>query len=176
MTGILRCTWVALLVLALAACGKHKAQNGPDPLPNQKFTSTVSIAYKTGATPDTAGHFIRGAVLTFTLRVKNISSQSITLTFPDNRQPDFVVKKASDQTVMWRYTDSLLVIPGATTLTFAAGQTRTFTADWDMRDTTNTLVDPGDYVGIGEMWPSSPSPRPIKLSTDQEDFTIDLSG
>ena len=173
-------TLVGILAICAAttsnnrSCSLDRSGNSGDGGDDPTFVATLQIQDTNGDVTDT---FSRNELIQLVLTVRNRRDTTETIDFTDSRQSDFLVVRANTNNVVWQLSEeSAAPAPGATTLEFAPGQTRTFTTTWDQ-----TESDGGDPVSTGtyeargvvvfDGFESSPL-RASQLGSPLESFTI----
>ena len=111
------------------------------------------------------------------LPVRNRRDSAESVDFSDSRTTDFVVARANTDNVVWQLSkETAAPSPTATTLDFAAGETKTFTTTWDQTDSDNgDQVRTGTYEARGVLVFEGFDSRPLRasqLGSPLESFTI----
>jgi hypothetical protein len=155
-------TVTLLLILAsligLAVVGTSPAQS----LSRQSLTSDGDTqVQQTGALFATVltdkPEYALGEPVQLTLRVRNASPFTVTVTMPTGQDFDFIVRTLAGPEV-WRWSHDQAFTQAVREVTFAPGETKTFTASWDQRDNDGQPVGPGFYAVTG-VFTSSPPVR-----------------
>jgi len=111
------------------------------------------------------------------LTVRNRRDTTETIDFPDSRTSDFVVVRANTDNVVWQLSKETAA-PAATptTLSFAPGETKTFTTTWDQTDSgSGNQVRTGSYEARGVLVFDGFDSNPLRASqrgSPLEEFTI----
>jgi hypothetical protein len=173
-------TLVGILAICAAttsnnrSCSLGRSDNSGDGGDDPTFVATLQVQDTNGDVTDT---FSRNELIQLVLTVRNRRDTTETIDFTDSRQSDFLIVRANSNNIVWQLSEeSAAPAPGATTLEFAPGQTRTFTTTWDQ-----TESDGGDQVSTGayeargvvvfDGFDSSPL-RASQLGSPLESFTI----
>lgn len=134
-----RCTVLLWFVLAAAGCAGEETVAAPH------FETRLVLK-------DTAGRessaFQRSDRITLAVIIRNRSNVPRTLTVPSSQTYDCIVY-AGDNKEVWRWSAGRMFAQVITELTFAPGESRTFTATWDLTDRTGSPLSPGDYSVVG---------------------------
>jgi hypothetical protein len=141
-----RLTYLAGLGLVTAALlGASQCQStgntgiGPN---GANFVTTLAVEDASG---NAAGSFTSGQQIQLVLSVRNRSTASQTVTFNTGQQYNFAVFKSGSATEVWTWSLGQSFTQNATSLTWQAGQTRTFTVVWNQTGDAGQLVPSGDY-------------------------------
>lgn len=137
------------------------------------FTTTLSLLDSSGGATDI---FNQGDEVELQLKVRNRDNNSATVNFDTNQQYDFVVVRAGTSDVVWQWSKQQPEpTQTASSLEFAADQTRTFTFNWDQTDNNGNLLDRGDYEARGVLIFDGFESDPLKenqLGSALERFTV----
>jgi hypothetical protein len=111
------------------------------------------------------------------LTVRNRRDTTQTIDFTDSRTSDFVVVRANTSTVVWQLSkETAAPSPTATTLSFAAGESKTFTTTWNQLDSSGgDQVRAGNYEARGVLVFDGFDTNPLRASqrgSPLESFTI----
>lgn len=93
--------------------------------------------------------FLRDEAITLELKVRNRGSSEAVLQFSSTQQYDFVVVDAGTSRVRWKWSTGKAFAQRLTELTFAPGETKTFTVTWDQLDAAGQPVGAGSYEARG---------------------------
>jgi hypothetical protein len=93
--------------------------------------------------------FERGGPITLVLTVRNRLDTSVEVDFPSARTFDFVVVRQNTDDVVWQWSDGRTFSQVATTLTFAPGETKTFSQTWEQRGSSGEQVRRDSYEARG---------------------------
>jgi Intracellular proteinase inhibitor len=127
---------------------------------NLSFSTTLRLLDNTGSDTNV---FNQGDPITLQLEVHNLDNNSATIDFTTSDQTDFVVVKADTKDVVWQWSKHQPAPSDtASTLEFAANQTRTFRVNWDQTDDSGNLLDRGDYQARGVVIFDGFSSNPLK--------------
>lgn len=120
--------------------------------------------------------FERDEQIEMVLTVRNRLDRSVEVDFTDSRSADFVVVRENTSDVVWQFSDAQTVTQTpAPTLTFQAGETKTFTATWNQLRANGSQADRGSYEARGalvfEGFDSDPL-RSNQMGSSPERFSI----
>jgi len=108
--------------------------------------------------------------------VRNRRDTTETIDFTDSRTSDFVVVRANTDSVVWQLSKkSAAPSQTPTTLSFAPGESKTFTTTWDQIDDSGDQVRTGTYEARGVLVFDGFDSRPLRASqqgSPLESFTI----
>src|SRR4030095_15461046 len=122
--------------------GLGSSNNGGDGGDDPTFVATLQIQDTQGNVTDS---FQRQELIQMILTVRNRRDTTETIDFTDSRTSDFVVVRANTDNVVWQLSkESAAPSQTPTTLSFAPGESKTFTTTWDQ-----TASDSGDPVRTG---------------------------
>lgn len=110
------------------------------------FVTNLQIQDATGAASDT---FTQGETIRLVLTVRNRLNTSASVEFTTARQSDFVVVPETSSVAVWKWSSGRAFEQVATKLDFAAGETKTFTVNWNQVGSNNAPVLPGTYEARG---------------------------
>lgn len=85
-----------------------------------------------------------GPPVRFTLTMRNISAQPVTMAFPTSQLYDVLVTQ--DGRLVWRWSAGRLFLQALTRLTLAPAESRTYEVAWDRRDASGRPAPPGRYT------------------------------
>lgn len=111
------------------------------------FATALTIQDAGGQITDT---FERNDQIQLVMTVRNELDTTATVEFPTARTSDFVIVRDGTAEVVWQWSENQP--PFAQTpseLTFAPGETKTFTAIWNQRSNADVLVRTGTYQARG---------------------------
>lgn len=140
-----------LIYLLLPACamamGATQCQIGTS-ADSPDFVTTVVVQDANGLSADS---FSAGQQIQFVVNIRNRSSVSQTLTFPTAQIYDFYVIDAGTTDVVWHWSAAHTFTQSTTSLSFSAGQTRTYTVTWSQLGDDSQAVAAGDYEVQGRI-------------------------
>ncbi|MGA9855185.1 MAG: BsuPI-related putative proteinase inhibitor [Gammaproteobacteria bacterium] len=139
------------LLLAGMLLGSTQCQNTTNDGTNSDgpiFVTTLAVEDANG---NAASSFSQGAEIQFVLSVRNRTSSSQTISFSTAQKYNFEVLDSGTATEAWTWSLGQSFTQSTTSLTFAAGETQTFTVTWDQVDDTDQPVPTGSYEVIGGM-------------------------
>ncbi len=110
------------------------------------FVTELSLQDLDGQVTDS---FERGDPITLVLTVRNRLGTSVEVDFPSARTFDFVVVRQNTDNVVWQWSNGRNFPQVATTLTFAPGETKTFSWDWDQQGNNGEQVRRDSYEARG---------------------------
>lgn len=110
------------------------------------FVTTLAVEDANG---NITGSFSSGQQIQFVLSVRNRSSSSQTIPFNTAQQVNFAVLDSGSATEVWTWSLSQTFAQSTSSLTLAAGQTRTFTVLWSQTSDSGQLVAGGNYEALG---------------------------
>lgn len=116
-----------------AGTGEFTGGSGNGPT----FTTTLLLRDSAGAAKNA---FQAGELIHFELSVRNRTGQPVELDFSSGQQYDFFAFEAGSANLAWLWSSTALFTQAASTLTFAAGETKVFTVSW-------ASGTPGSYEG-----------------------------
>ncbi len=131
--------WIvaAFVLLTLVGCNIETGSNNSD------FEVTIKTTDKFSQESTT---FTQGEEITFTLTIRNISSEIQTLHFTSGQQYDFVVKN-TEGTEIWRWSNGMAFTQALTSYRLVPGQSQIFTYTWDqVISSDGTIIPVGNYV------------------------------
>lgn len=137
-----------MLLAAAVLLGNTRCQTttnglGPD---GPVFVTSLAVQDANG---NAASSFASGQQIQFVLSVRNRSGSSQTLSFDTAQQYNFAVLASGTSTVVWTWSGGQVFNPSASSLSFQAGETKTFTITWNQLDSLGQLVAAGNYEAIG---------------------------
>jgi hypothetical protein len=131
-----------LTTLLLGACAVDDSGSRP-PAICDRFSVTFATLDANG---QQRSSFAPGQEVRLLARVSNNSPQSQTLTIANGcPQVNFAVDNASGQTV-WHSLANVACTQALRSDTYAAGETRSFSATWNQLRDDNTAAPPGNYT------------------------------
>lgn len=134
-----RSTVLLWFVLAAVGCAGEETLAAPD------FETRVVLRDTAGTESNT---FQPSDRITLAVIIRNRSDAPRTLTVPSSQTYDCIVY-AGDNKEVWRWSAGRMFAQVITELTLAPGESRTFTATWDLTDRTGSPLSPGDYSVVG---------------------------
>jgi hypothetical protein len=170
---------VATLVGILAICagtttsnrscsGFGSSNNGGDGGDDPTFVATLQVQDTQGNVTDS---FQRQELIQMILTVRNRRDTTETIDLSD-----FVVVRANTDSVVWQLSKkSAAPSQTPTTLSFAPGESKTFTTTWDQIDDSGDQVRTGTYEARGVLVFDGFDSRPLRASqqgSPLESFTI----
>jgi hypothetical protein len=174
-------TLVGILVICTGSATSNRSCNfggnnnnsgdgGDDPT----FVATLQLQDTQG---NVTSSFQRQELIQMILTVRNRRDTTETIDFTDSRTADFVVVRANTDSVVWQLSkETAAPTPGATTMTFAPGESKTFTTTWDQLDSSGgDQVSRGNYEARGVLVFDGFDTRPLRasqLGSPLESFTI----
>lgn len=123
----------------LSACETEETADG--------FEVSLSLRDKFG---QQVSSFSSDEAITLQLRVENTGDDAATLRFDDGQAYDFNIQNSSGGTI-WIWSDDQAFTQATESTTFAAGEVRTYSVDWDQRDSNDNAVATGSYSAQGEV-------------------------
>jgi len=148
--------WVALGTawVFLAGVDSCSAQfNGPTFVTDLQLQNTAGTQRR---------EFAPGETIVMQLTVRNRGRTSAILQFTTGHQFDFVTVDDSTSNVRWRWSAGKEFIQGTSELEFEAGETKTFTVNWNQVADTGQVVGPGNYEARGVLMFSEFASNPLK--------------
>ena len=173
-------TLIGILVICAGSatsnrsCNLGGSNNSGDGGDDPTFVATLQLQDTQGNVTDS---FERQELIQMILTVRNRRDTTQTVDFSDSRTSDFVVVRANTDTVVWQLSkETAAPSPTATTLSFAAGEIKTFTTTWNQIDSdSGDQVRTGNYEARGVLvfdgFDTSPL-RASQLGSPLESFTI----
>lgn len=143
-----------LVITLLAACTPEDEATG--------FEVSLSLRDKFGQEANT---FSTDETITLQLRVENTGDSAATLNFNNGQAYDFTVRNSAD-TVVWTWSNDKSFTQATESTRFAAGEVRTYSADWDQEDNSNVAVPAGSYRAQGEVTATNLDDEVAKSETD----------
>lgn len=110
------------------------------------FSTTLTLHDSSGVTTTS---FVFGEPIRFDLEVRNLSDQSVTLTFSDAQIYDFVVLDENSVQVRWRWSDNMTFPPVVTQLVFQPYSSKAYSVLWNGVLDNGTQLPPGNYRARG---------------------------
>lgn len=147
------------------------------------FASLLAIALLVGCTPEEeatgfdvslslrdkfgqeASTFSTDETITLQLRVENTGDSAATLNFNNGQAYDFTIRNNAGNEV-WTWSTDKSFTEATESTTFAAGEVRTYSADWDQEDDSNVAVPAGSYRAQGVVTASNLDTEDAKSETD----------
>ena len=156
---------------SLTGSGSNNSGDGGD---DPTFVATLQLQDTQG---NVTSSFQRQQLIQMILTVRNRRDTAETIDFTTTRTADFVVVRANTDSVVWQLSkETAAPSQTATTLTFAAGESKTFTTTWDQTDSDNgDQVRTGTYEARGVLVFDGFDTRPLRasqLGSPLESFTI----
>ena len=150
--------------------GNNGGDGGDDPT----FVATLQLQDTQG---NVTSSFQRQELIQMILTVRNRRDTTETIDFTDSRTSDFVVVRANTDSVVWQLSkETAAPSQTPTTLSFAAGESKTFTTTWDQTASDNgDQVRTGNYEARGVLVFDGFDTRPLRASqqgSPLESFTI----
>lgn len=142
--------------------------NGDDP----SFVTELTLQDINGQITDS---FERDEQIEMVLTVRNRLDRSVSVDFETTRTSDFVVVRENTDNVVWQESDGRASSPVATTLDFAAGETKSFRASWNQLGADGAPVRTGSYEARGVLVYTGFDTNPLRsnqLGSTLERFTI----
>jgi hypothetical protein len=139
------------LLLAGMLLGSTQCQNTTNDGTNSDgpiFVTSLAVEDVNG---NAASSFSSTAEIQFVLNVRNRTSSSQTISFNTAQEYNFEVLDSGTATEIWTWSLGQTFSQSTTSLTFVAGETKTFTVKWEQLDDTGQLVPTGSYEAIGGM-------------------------
>lgn len=157
-------TVLGLLVICLGAttesCSIRDAIGGGSSN-NPDFVTQLQLKNANAQITDT---FNLGDDITMVLTVRNRLTTGATVEFTSGRQSDFVVVRENTSDVVWKWSTDQTFGTAATTLTFQAGETKTFEVDWDQVGDNDLQVPAGTYEARGVLFYDGFDTDPLKTN------------
>jgi hypothetical protein len=155
---------------SLPGSSNNSGDGGDDPT----FVATLQLQDTQG---NVTASFQRQELIQMILTVRNRRDTTETIDFTDSRTSDFVVVRANSTSVVWQLSkETAAPSPTATTLSFAPGETKTFTTTWDQIDSdSGNQVRTGNYEARGVLVFTGFDTSPLRASqqgSPLESFTI----
>lgn len=120
----------------------------------------------------TTDSFDRGEIIQFVLTVRNRLNSTATIDFPTARTTDFVVVNENTNDVVWKWSDDQAAFAQvATTLTFNAGETKSFTVTWNQIGRSGSQVRSDRYEARGVLVYDGFDSNPLR--TNQQGSTLE---
>jgi hypothetical protein len=125
---------------------------------------------------DITDSFERGESIEMVLTVRNRLNRSVDVDFTDSRTSDFVVVRENSEDVVWQASDAATVTTTpAPTLTFQAGETKTFNITWSQLSSSGSQVRADSYEARGVLVFSGFDSDPLRsnqMGSSPQRFTI----
>jgi hypothetical protein len=125
------------------------------------FSTTLTLRDTSGAANTT---FRMGQAIQFDLEVLNQGSQADTLQFTDAQIYDFYVIEANTNRILWQWSNNMNFAQVATTLTFAANSSKSYTVTWNGVVNDGTQLPAGIYRARGVIVADDFSSDPLMTS------------
>ncbi len=126
---------------------------------NPSFVTELRLQDLDGRVTDS---FARNDTITLVLTVRNRLNTTATIQFPTGRQSDFVVVRQNTNDVIWKWSSDRTFPQTQSELEFAAGQSRSFSFDWNQLDDSGNPLRSGDYEARGVLVYSDFDGNPLK--------------
>ena len=123
--------------MAICAASLLACDNGTPPV----FATNLALKNAAG---DETTTFTDGEPITVLLTVENRSDTVQTIGLPSSQEFDVLVTRNTGGPALWQWSADKTFLQVLTSLQFAVGETKTFTAVWDQHTAA------GDPLGIGE--------------------------
>jgi len=110
--------------------------------------------------------------ITLAVTIRNRSEAERTLTLPSSQTYDWIILSGKNKEV-WRWSAGRMFAQVITELTFAPGESRSFTTTWNLTDGKGAPLPPGDYHVVGLVPGRAPGLRsgPVAFSVRPPDAT-----
>lgn len=128
--------------LGATQCQSNNSGIGPE---GPNFVTTLAIEDANG---NAASSFASGQQIQFVLSVRNRSTTAQTVTFNTAQQSNFAVLESGSATEVWTWSLGQSFGQSQTSLTWQAGETKTFTVTWSQVNDSNQLLASGNYEAI----------------------------
>lgn len=133
------------------------------------FVAQLLIEDSAGQQTDS---FDRGEQIQFVLTVRNRLSSSASIDFTTARTSDFVVVRENTNDVVWKWSDDQAAFAQvATTLSFTAGETKSFTVQWNQVGSSGSQVRADRYEARGVLVYDGFDSNPLR--TNQQGSTLE---
>ena len=130
--------FASLLAIALlAGCTPEEEATG--------FEVSLSVRDKFG---QEASVFSTDETITLQLRVENTGDRAATLNFASGQAYDFTITNSANNEV-WTWSEDKSFTQATGSTSFAAGEVRLYSADWDQEDDNDVAVPTGSYRAQG---------------------------
>lgn len=126
------------------------------------FEVSLSLRDKFGQEAST---FSTEETITLQLRVENTGDSAATLNFNNGQAYDFTISNSAGAEI-WHWSADKSFTEATESTTFAAGEVRFYSADWDQEDDSNAAVPAGSYRAAGEVTASNLDDDVAKSETD----------
>jgi hypothetical protein len=146
-----------------SSCSLNNSSSGDDP----SFVTDLTLQDRDG---NNTTVFVRDEPITMILTVRNRLNTPATIQFTDGRQEDFVVVRENSSSIVWQWSQGQTFSTTASELSFAAGETQTFTRIWDQQDNNGNSVRAGTYEARGALVYTNFDSAPLK--SNQQGSTL----
>lgn len=165
-------TVLGILAICLGAesnsCSLRDGLGGGGSDNEPSFVTQLQIQDSAGQGTDS---FQRGEQIQFVLTVRNRLNRSASIDFTTARTSDFVVVRENTSTVVWKWSeDQAAFAQVATTLTFAANETKNFTVQWNQIGRGGSQVARETYEARGVLVFDGFDTNPLR--TNQQGSTL----
>ena len=144
-----------LLCAVMAAAGAAAADGTPG---GSSAEPAKQIKRKPMELRTDRARYLPGRPVRLVLAVTNTTSEPVRYNFSSGKQFDFWVTRRGRE--VWRWSRGRFFTMALTSITLKPGESKTFTATWDQRDTSRSQVRPGSYLAQGELAVTGPRPVP----------------
>jgi hypothetical protein len=149
-----------MLVLLIAPPG---CVRGEETVTKPDFETRLTLKDAAGKE---ASAFRSRETITLVVTIRNRGDAARSLTLPTSQTHDCIVQAGKGGEV-WRWSSGRMFAQVITELTFAPGESRSFTATWDQTDPKGAPLPPGEYRAVGLVPAGAPGVR-----SDPVAFTI----
>lgn len=176
---------LALGVVAFVTAGAEKGcvfgvNSDDDPIDQDDGSGSGSTFTTTLVLRDSAGTekytFRSDELITFELRVRNLTSQAQTVNLATTLATDFHVFEAGAETSIWSSSDGTNAPAVITPLNFSANETKVMSYTWNQVLLDGTVLGPGDYETrglVGAVGVTADPGAPHELRSVLRGFQID---
>jgi hypothetical protein len=171
-------TIAGMLVICLGATGSNsctffgKSSGSGGSNGSLSFVTQLRLQNPGG---EITNSFQRGERVEMVLTVRNRLDRTVQVDFTTGRTSDFVVVRENTSEVIWKWSDGQTFPQTATTLSFTAGETKTFNVSWTQVNTSGTQVRVGSYEARGVLFFTGFDSDPLQsnqMGSSPERFTI----
>lgn len=110
------------------------------------FSTTLVLRDSSGVATTS---FVFGEPIRFDLEARNLTGQSVSLTFPTSQIYDFIVLDRDSSRVRWRWSENLSFTQAVTQLTFEPNSSKSYSVLWNGDLSDGTQLPPGNYRARG---------------------------